>query len=97
MVTGHSLGGALASLFSLYLKEKTKDSDITLITFGQPRVGDSTYAHVHDSMIPPHRKLRFVYRYDIMPHFPSAHARPEYRHHSREVWVYKRWHAKVPC
>ena len=40
-MTGHSLGGALASLAStliIYEGETSKD-DLMLYTFGQPRVG----------------------------------------------------------
>ena len=60
----------------------------SLITFGQPRVGDIHYANAHDSFISPNQKLRLVYRYDIIPHLPSEDL-TRYRHHSREVWIYK--------
>ena len=90
IITGHSLGGALASLFSLYMKDQLKwdNPRISLITFGQPRVGDSNYASAHDKFISPNQKLRLVYRYDIIPHLPSSDI-TRYRHHSREVWIFK--------
>jgi len=96
IITGHSLGGALASLFSLYMKDHLKwDNPLTtLITFGQPRVGDANYANTHDAFISPNQKLRLVYRYDIIPHLPSADI-TRYRHHSREVWIYKRHVKKI--
>ena len=44
-VTGHSLGGALATLAVDRLTEKLMDVS-GLYTFGQPRVGDKMYRHV---------------------------------------------------
>ncbi|RCN24457.1 triacylglycerol lipase, partial [Ancylostoma caninum] len=50
-VTGHSLGGAIASLASSYIigggyadAKKTK-----LVTFGQPRTGDVDYSAAHNT------------------------------------------------
>jgi len=92
IITGHSLGGALASLFAMYQKIKhtglfTNPSS-SLITFGQPRVGDRLYARMHDKLISPDRKLRFVYRQDVVPYIPP---RPLYEHHSTKVWISKWW------
>lgn len=41
-ITGHSLGGALATVFYSFVKKCNIDSE--LITFGSPRVGDSEFA-----------------------------------------------------
>lgn len=43
IVTGHSMGGAVATLVAAYLKEKKK-SKVMLYTYGSPRVGDRTFA-----------------------------------------------------
>lgn len=71
IVTGHSLGGALASIYAL------KNHDVlfanpnsSLITFGQPRVGDVAYADLHDELIPAFKKPRVVYDDDVVPHIP---------------------------
>lgn len=42
-VTGHSLGGALATLYSYMLSSKI-DQSITVMTFGSPRVGNYKFA-----------------------------------------------------
>lgn len=41
--TGHSLGGALASLMTSYCQEKFGKERVSLYTFGSPRVGDQTF------------------------------------------------------
>lgn len=89
--TGHSLGGAIASLLALDMKERHKEvwenPNSSLITFGEPRVGNKEYARVHDRLIPANRKLRFVYGKDIVPHIPP---KPFFYHHSREIWIWKK-------
>jgi hypothetical protein len=45
-VTGHSLGGATATLFGFFAATDptiTKDGPVTLYTFASPRVGDSRF------------------------------------------------------
>lgn len=52
-VTGHSLGGALASLAASYIISTnlvTQDK-IKLITYGEPRVGEKNYASAHDNQL----------------------------------------------
>ncbi|PIO61477.1 triacylglycerol lipase [Teladorsagia circumcincta] len=50
-VTGHSLGGAMASLAASYIiaEEGVPSTSVKMVTFGQPRVGDYQYAKVHDT------------------------------------------------
>lgn len=52
-VVGHSLGGALASLMSGYVVDVGiyTGNQVTMVTLGQPRVGDATYASYHDSRV----------------------------------------------
>jgi hypothetical protein len=67
-ITGHSLGGALATMAAAALS----DNGINVAgvyTFGQPRVGDRTFA----SQLDKHtngRVFRFVNNNDIVPHVP---------------------------
>jgi predicted lipase len=54
LITGYSMGGALASLTAYRLaKEKgVSGARIALYTFGQPRVGGYAYAREHDRLVP---------------------------------------------
>ena len=52
-VTGHSLGGALATLAAIDLT-KSFNVDTTVYTFGQPRVGNKAFATDYDNTVPRH-------------------------------------------
>jgi len=91
IVTGHSLGGALASQASTMLAY----SNITipyLYTFGQPRVGSYYYARSHDHLV--HTSYRVVHGRDVVPHVPFCgkiaskcigYTFLSY-HHGKEIW-----------
>ena len=50
--TGHSLGGAIATLASYYYsKNKLAENEPVLITFGQPRVGNENFARDYMKLI----------------------------------------------
>lgn len=51
--TGHSLGGAIASIAStVFVRNFPETSSRTFsITFGQPRVGNLEYAMTHDKLV----------------------------------------------
>ncbi len=44
IITGHSLGGAIATILAAYIRENITDK-VMLYTYGSPRVGDKTFAH----------------------------------------------------
>ena len=71
-VTGHSLGGAMASLASTWLSYKrfAPRKNIILYTFGMPRVGNYDYALEHDELV--NNSWRVVNDNDIVPHFPTV-------------------------
>ena len=48
---GHSLGGALAELDSVFLKLNNPDATVNVVTFGKPRVGNEAWAEVVDSTV----------------------------------------------
>ncbi|KAF7632143.1 Lipase_3 domain-containing protein [Meloidogyne graminicola] len=70
--TGHSLGGALASLAALrtVLDNLRRSDQVQLYTFGQPRVGNTDFAAAHDKYVP--LSFRVVHRMDIVPHMPAC-------------------------
>jgi len=67
-ITGHSLGGALATLAAAKFIELNKDVN-GLYTFGQPRVGDSIFGTTFDLRF-KHRTFRFVNNEDIVTRVP---------------------------
>lgn len=68
-VTGHSLGGAMATLLACAINLRFEDNPVTLYTYASPRVGDIEFAR-HWNHLVPH--LRHVYRNDIIPAVPPA-------------------------
>ncbi|CAD5225834.1 unnamed protein product [Bursaphelenchus xylophilus] len=85
IVTGHSLGGAMASIaaFDLVTFAKVDAEKVKLVTFGQPRTGDREFAEVHDELIP--HAYRITHARDVVPHVPPLNFQGYY-HHATEVW-----------
>ncbi len=50
-VTGHSLGGALACLAAVEIKQAVKNAKMTVYTFGSPRVGNAAFGAYSNSLI----------------------------------------------
>jgi len=89
LVTGHSLGGALASLASLWMAyyDHIPTNQLFLYTFGAPRAGDVEYATLHGRYVT--NNIRVVHGYDMIPHFPPrslSFYRPETYHPGTEVF-----------
>jgi triacylglycerol lipase len=68
IVTGHSLGAALTTLFVMENKEKQKFDITTLCTFASPRVGDMTFARIFNLL--PIASWRIVNSWDLVPKLP---------------------------
>lgn len=68
IVTGHSLGAALATLFAIENKEKNKFDITTICTFASPRVGNAEFARLFDLL--PFDSWRIVNQQDIVPKIP---------------------------
>jgi len=67
-VTGHSLGGALATLAASRLPIHLRPTRVA--TFGQPRVADSRFSTNYDRDGVGARHLRFVNHLDVVPTVP---------------------------
>lgn len=75
-LTGHSLGGALATLAAYRLREQNSSISYSVYTFGAPRVGDSAFASRYKDYEIPH--FRIENKNDIVPHLP-----PDYQTKSK--------------
>lgn len=66
---GHSLGGALATIGSLYYKFQYPEKNISCVTFGSPRVGDDQFVFYFNERIK--NSLRYVNDNDPVPCLPT--------------------------
>ncbi|KAJ7633798.1 alpha/beta-hydrolase [Mycena polygramma] len=94
VVTGHSLGGALASLGAVSLKTAIPAASMKLYTFGQPRTGDPGYAAFVDSTIGVDNIFRGVHTSGTLTNRTDGVPTiiPEvlgYQHHSTEYWQFE--------
>lgn len=88
VVTGHSLGGAIASLCALSLQGTYPDANLKLYTFGQPRTGDADFAQLVESRIGLTNIFRAVHTNDGVPTI-RIQKRLKYQHFSVEYWNFR--------
>ncbi|MFC4305068.1 lipase family protein [Cohnella boryungensis] len=69
-VTGHSLGGALATLCAIDVAANTRFRFPVTYTFGSPRVGDPAFAKAYDQKVG--RSFRVHNRFDVVTHLPPV-------------------------
>ncbi|KAF3956404.1 hypothetical protein CMV_018460 [Castanea mollissima] len=89
MVTGHSMGGAMAAFCGLDLKVNHEAQDVQVMTFGQPRIGNAVFASYYRKLVP--NTIRVTNEHDIVPHLPPYYPyfpQKTYHHFPREVWLY---------
>ncbi|KQK21697.1 lipase isoform X1 [Brachypodium distachyon] len=87
IVTGHSMGGAMASFCALDLAIRLGSDNVHLMTFGQPRIGNAVFASYFAKYVP--NTIRVTHEHDIVPHLPPYFfflPHLTYRHFPREVW-----------
>ena len=102
IITGHSLGGAIATLCALDLA--ISGLSVKLVVFGSPRVGNDDFARLVDHVLDNH--IRVINWGDPVPRVPPLavgyrHAGkslrvgsiknlfkfPHFQHHGREVYL----------
>lgn len=83
LVTGHSLGGALALLAALDIRALFPSVKVALYTYGQPRVGNLEFSNYADQLLPISYK-RVVHYDDMVAHVPPRIS--GYQHAGDEVW-----------
>lgn len=67
--TGHSLGGGLATIASVYYGLQYPDMNVKCITFGSPRVGNSDFVKLFDKRV--NESHRLVNEDDPVPMGPT--------------------------
>lgn len=83
VITGHSLGGALAMLLALDLEDLFEPVN-QVITFGQPRAGDAAFARYYNSLLIA-KTFRVVNDLDAITRLPSWFM--GYRHAGTELFI----------
>ncbi|KAL8201272.1 hypothetical protein R6Q57_012611 [Mikania cordata] len=89
MVTGHSMGGAMAAFCGLDLALIYGSKNIQVMTFGQPRIGNAAFASYYCEVVP--NTFRVTHEHDLVPHLPPYYQyfpQKTYHHFPREVWLY---------
>ena len=84
-ITGHSLGGIMASLGASHISQLgfANPSKIRLINFAGPHGGDLTWAQRMATLVP--WAYRVVHHWDYVPHIPT-NPNWTYTHHKIEIW-----------
>lgn len=82
VATGHSLGGALATLCAAQMKKVAPAESVYLFTYGSPRVGDDGFAAFVDKTF-GWKHYRVTHLNDPIPRLPPqwagfSHPGPEY-------------------
>ncbi|KAJ5982065.1 hypothetical protein N7451_012165 [Penicillium sp. IBT 35674x] len=84
-VTGHSLGGAVATIAGTVLRQKGLDLDIW--TFGAPKVGNYKLAELITNQRAPVSVYRATHYIDIVPKLPLTLPIHDYSQPSPEYWI----------
>lgn len=82
-ITGHSLGGAVASLLGPWAAYTWPKATILVVTSGQPKPGDKKFARFYKQVLG--RQWRFVHEKDIVPGMPPL----DYvKHVDMGMWIH---------
>ncbi|KAL0958316.1 hypothetical protein HGRIS_000461 [Hohenbuehelia grisea] len=86
VTSGHSLGGALASIAGLSLQQNFHNNTVRMYTYGQPRTFNSVAAFFVNSKF-GNRAHRSVHVNDVIPHIVPQGIL-DFRHHGIEYWQF---------
>mmetsp|Transcript_14451 Transcript_14451/g.22935 ORF Transcript_14451/g.22935 Transcript_14451/m.22935 type:complete len:338 (-) Transcript_14451:334-1347(-) len=85
VITGHSLGGALAAIAAFDLVRTMRMEVRAVYTYGEPRDGNQAFSVEYGKAIPVH--WRHTHHRDIVPHIPLQFQ--GFYHLATEVWYYE--------
>lgn len=72
VVTGHSLGAAVATLAAFDVAVNVPGADVVLYTFASPKVGDGTFVKLFDQHLPA--SFRIFNQPDLVPKVPPLYS-----------------------
>ena len=84
ILNGHSSGAALAMFFAYDISQANTNTNVTVYTYGKPRIGNAAFAESVSMSDIIH--YRITHHDDIVPHLPEEIF--GYRHTDSEVWFY---------
>ena len=95
VISGHSLGGALANLtaIDLAIQQPERQSNLHLYTYGTTRVGDRTFVETHSQMVPNH--YRVINLADMVPMTPLSELLTVSFVHGGEQWSFLSHHGDI--
>lgn len=76
-ITGHSLGGALATLAALDIAVNTKFKNPTVYTFASPRTGNQSFASAYNRAVK--QSVRVANVLDLVPYLPPFYTHVQTR------------------
>ncbi len=91
LITGYSLGGALAALSGLDITVNTDFRDSVVYTYGSPRTGDPDFALRFNHTVK--NSVRFFNVHDVIPTIPAQAYPPPF---TEEGLYYQHVKAKLP-
>ena len=86
VVSGHSLGGAVATLAGVDVHQNVSGS-VYSWTLGSPRVGNANFANWYTPYSGVRHNQRITNNKDVVPHLPSE--AEQFRHVPQECWEQK--------
>jgi len=95
VISGHSLGGALANLaaIDLAIQKPEWQPNLHLYTYGTPRVGDRTFVETQSRLVPNH--YRVINLADMVPMTPLSELLIVSFVHGGEQWSFLSHHGDI--